>query len=89
VLEECWSRTMELHKLDVVVAGHYSPECVEGEFSEVRRHGVLRSSSNLHSRKFRKGSVLRGRVSYVTVGGSKLYVHKKPTIPPASLMVLP
>jgi hypothetical protein len=22
----------------------YSPECVEGEFSEVRRHGVLRSS---------------------------------------------
>jgi hypothetical protein len=21
---------MELHKLDVVVAGHYSPECVEG-----------------------------------------------------------
>jgi hypothetical protein len=36
VLEECWSRTMELHKLDVVVAGHYSPECVEGVFSDVR-----------------------------------------------------
>jgi hypothetical protein len=25
---------MELHKLDVVVAGHYSPECVEGVFIE-------------------------------------------------------
>jgi hypothetical protein len=35
---------MELHTLDVVVAGHYSPECVEGVFSEVRRSRVLRSS---------------------------------------------
>jgi hypothetical protein len=28
-LEECWSRTMELHNLDVVAAGHYSPKRVE------------------------------------------------------------
>ena len=27
---------MELHKLDVVVAGHYSPECVEGVFRTSR-----------------------------------------------------
>ncbi len=26
------------------VFGHYSPECVEGGFSEVRLNGVLRSS---------------------------------------------
>jgi hypothetical protein len=44
VLEECWSRTMELHKLDVVVAGHYSPECVEVEFCELRPNGVLGST---------------------------------------------
>jgi hypothetical protein len=30
---------MELHTLAVVVAGHYSPECVEVEFSEVRSIG--------------------------------------------------
>jgi hypothetical protein len=35
---------MELHRLDVVVAGHYSPECVEVVFSEVRTR-ILHSSS--------------------------------------------
>src|SRR5215213_2344423 len=30
----------------------YSPKCVEGVFSEVRRHGVLRSSQARSSQKF-------------------------------------
>src|SRR5215208_2168924 len=29
----------------LAVVSFYSPECVEGEFSEVRRYGVLRSST--------------------------------------------
>src|SRR5215213_4458332 len=35
----------------------YSPECVEGEFCELRLLGLLRSSSNPHSRKFRTAPV--------------------------------
>jgi hypothetical protein len=33
----------------------YSPECVEGNFSEVRRHGVLRSSAIIYNQGVGKG----------------------------------